>query len=57
MKNATERVEELWRKLVDEGCTEHEILDYIFGRMLSSEALTLLQDYADICGIEVDEDA
>ena len=52
-----EKVVELYGHLVHEGISDYELLDYFFQRLTSRESLDILRDFADISGIEVDEDA
>ena len=45
------RVHEIIDILIKEGCDKDEIFEYFLDRLTSDEALDILKDYADICGV------
>ena len=54
-RNATEEVQRILGVFEDEKVPVEEIFDYFLARLTSEEALRILKDYADICGIDLYE--
>lgn len=47
------RVHEIIDTLINEGCDKDEIFEYFLDKLTSDEAIAILKDYADICGVDL----
>lgn len=45
---------DLRQRLFDEGVTAEELLDYMLGVLMLDQQITIMRDYADICGIDLE---
>ena len=50
------RVHEIIDTLIQEGCDKEEIFEYFLDRLTSDEAIDILKDYADTCGVNLEGD-